>query len=66
MYNWSVDTRRLKKDPQKYEQFVLEQKINYGLGKEKLSQKALKKYWSKLKIDPEKKAYLKEILWPQS
>lgn len=45
MNNWSVDTARLKKNPDKYDKFILEQMINFGLGGKKLSLKALKKYW---------------------
>jgi hypothetical protein len=66
MYNWSTDTTRLKKNPQEYERFVLEQKINFGLNNQKLSLKLLKKYWDKLKIDPSKKTYLNKIVWQTS
>ncbi len=66
MYNWSTDTTRLKQHPDLYERFVLEQRINFGLNGHKLSLAALKKHWSKLNIDPSKKAYLAKILWPKS
>jgi hypothetical protein len=66
MHNWSTDTSRLKKDPKKYEKFVLEQKINFGLQGQKLSSKSLKKNWSNLDIDPSKKSFLQKLLWPQS
>ena len=66
MYNWSVDTTRLKKNHEKYEQFLLEQQINFGLNGQKLSLKILKKYWNSLNIDPQKQVFLKKIVWMQS
>lgn len=62
MYNWSVDTRRLKKDKQKYKIWKLEQMINYGLRGKKLDRKVLVKYIDKLSIDPHKKRFLKMII----
>ena len=56
MYNWSVDTTKLKQNINKFEVFVLEQRINFGLNDQKLSLKSLKKYWHQLKIDPQKRA----------
>lgn len=66
MYNWSTNITRLKKNPDQYNIFVLEQRINFGLNNKKLSLSHLKKYWSKLNIDPDKKLYLKKIVWTQS
>jgi len=64
MYNWSVDEEKLKKDPEAYEIWKLEQLINYGLGGEKIKKETLKKYWDKLYIeDPYRKAFLEIILW---
>lgn len=66
MYNWSVDVKRFKKeDPKGYALWRLEQLINYGLGKEKLKESLVRKYWQKLFIDPETKKYLKFLLWPK-
>jgi hypothetical protein len=62
MYNWSVDTKRLKKDKEKYEIWKLEQMINYGLNNKKLSKKNLKKYIDIISIDPSKKRFLKMII----
>lgn len=36
MYNWSTDTTELKKSPEKYAVWRLEQLINWGLDGEKL------------------------------
>ena len=58
MYNWSTDITTLKKNPKKYQIWKLEQLINFGLGKEKLSILELKKYWSNLNIDPKRKKVL--------
>ena len=63
MYNWSTDTKILKEDKQKYIAWQLEQAVNFGLGKYRLDRRALKKNWSKLKLDPAKRNYLKMLLW---
>lgn len=63
MYNWSIDTSRLKKNSREYNKFALEQRINFGLNGMKLSRKILKKYWNTLTIDPNKRIFLKKILW---
>lgn len=63
MYNWSVDTTKLKKDPKKYEIFKLEQAINFGLNNTKLSLKSLKEHIDVLKIDSNKRAYLKLLIF---
>jgi len=55
MYNWSVDEKILKKYPEKYAVWRLEQLINFGLGEEKINKNQLKKYFNKLDIDPDKK-----------
>ena len=62
MYNWSVDTNALKKDSEQYLIWELEQLINFGLGREKLDKKKLKKYFDKLDIDKEKRKYLEFLL----
>ena len=66
MYNWSVDEKQLKKYPEKYKIWKLEQMINWGLGNEKLDEALLRKYWRKLFLDPIKKKYLTFLLWPKS
>ena len=65
MYNWSVDTTRLKKNPQKYAIFKLEQAVNFGLNGKKLSAKLLKQHWNNLRLDPFRKNYLARLLWPK-
>lgn len=63
MYNWSVNTKRLKKDKKKYTIWKLQQLINFGLGKEKLDQREIKKYFNLLNIDTDKKKFLSFILY---
>ncbi len=63
MYNWSDDEKTLKKDPTRHAIWRLEQLINYGLGSEKLSEKSLRKYWHKLKIDPARKRFLSLLIY---
>jgi hypothetical protein len=65
MYNWSVDTRELKKDKKKFAIWRLEQLVNWGLGSEKLNDFLLRKYWKNLFLDPAKKRYLEFLLWPK-
>jgi len=66
MYNWSIDEKKFKKEaPEQYQIWRLEQMINYGLGKEKLNAKLVKKYWKKLFMDKITKSYLEFLLWPQ-
>ena len=63
MYNWNTDTKILKKNPEEYAVWKLEQLINFGLDKERLDSKLVKKYWDKLQIDPKKKEALAFLLW---
>lgn len=63
MYNWSVNEEELKKDPEKYKIWRLEQLINYGLGREKIEINELKKYLDKLNIDNPTRKYLEFLLW---
>lgn len=58
MHNWSVDEVYLKQYPEQSERFELEQLINYGLGKAKLSRRVLKRLLPALEIDPHKRRYL--------
>jgi len=57
MYNWNIDTTKLKKNTAKYDIFVLEQQINFGLNNTKISLKKLKTHWNELNIDQAKYRY---------
>lgn len=63
MYNWSTNTRELKKDKRQYAKWRLEQLVNFGLGSQKLPAAELKRYWGELNLDPAKKRFLKFLLW---
>ena len=58
MHNWSTDEKKLKKDPEKYAIWRLEQLVNFGIGEEKLKISELKKYWSRLSLDPARRKFL--------
>lgn len=62
MRNWSTDENRLKKSPDAYAVWRLEQLINFGLGSEKLSIDQVRLHWSKLAIDPARRAFLSFLL----
>ena len=42
MKNWSTDTKKLKKNKDKFAIWKLEQLVNFGLGKEKIIRSELK------------------------
>lgn len=63
MYNWNIHTAKLKKNPEKYSIWKLEQSINFGLNGAKLKTEELKKYWNKLNLDPQRKKLLEMWLW---
>lgn len=65
MYNWNVDTVKLKENTEKLAIWKLEQSINFGLNGEKLNIDLLKKYWSKITIDSQRKRLLEMWLWPK-
>ena len=62
MKHWSVDEEQLKKEPVKYAIWLLEQRINFGIGEEKIDRKKLAQYWSKIDIDPYKRKALELAL----
>ena len=61
MYNWN--TKPDRKNTPSYTIWKLNQMINFGLGKGKLRETEVKKYWKMLTIDPLRKAFLKYIIW---
>jgi len=58
MKNWSTNTRKLRKDKDKFAIWKLEQIVNFGLGKKKIKKSELKKYWKVINIDPAKRKFL--------
>ncbi len=65
MYNWSTDEKELKKDPERYAVWQLEQMVNFGLHGKKLNESLLKKYWSKLSLDPARRRFLGLLIYGQ-
>jgi len=64
MRHWSVDEEELKKDPEAYAIWCLEQRINFGIGNLKMNRGDLTRYWSELDIDPYKRKALELALFP--
>jgi len=62
MKHWSVDEDVLKKSPRDYAIWRLEQRINFGVGNEKIDHKELKTYWNDIDIDPHKRKALALVL----
>lgn len=58
MKNWSTNTKKLRKDKEKFTIWKLEQMVNFGLGKKKIKRSELKKYWNVIDIDPLKRKFL--------
>ena len=65
MYNWNTDTSGWDKKSDSYIVWKLQQLINFGLNGRKLDLNLVKKYWSKLDLDPQRKKFLELILWPK-
>lgn len=62
MKNWSVDVEQLKKDPERYAIWRLEQMVNFGLDGEMLNREELSRYWSRITIDPARRKFLELLL----
>lgn len=58
MKNWSTNTRKLRRDKDKFAIWKLEQMVNFGLGKKKIKKSELKKYWKVINIDSAKRKFL--------
>lgn len=59
---WDYDKKAFLAQAKKDPVWHLERLINYGLGKKKIDKKQLKKYFKKLKISPDRRAFLKLIM----
>ena len=62
MYNWNTDTSQLKKNPERYKIWRLEQLINFGLNGEKINKKELIRYFPQLKLDKFRKNFIKLLI----
>lgn len=58
MKHWSVNTSALRKDPRAYAVWKLEQAINFGIRKGRISRKKLAEHWHEIDIDPAKRRFL--------
>jgi len=63
MHNWSTNEETLKRDPEKYTIWKLEQMVNFGLGDQKILEEELRKYWSRITIDPSRRQFLALLLY---
>lgn len=59
---WDYDIKELKKSEQGRIK-ILERKINYGLGKEKIKLSEVKKYWNKLNLSPLAHRLFELLIW---
>jgi hypothetical protein len=63
MRNWSTDADKLKKNPEKYAIWKLEQMANFGLEKgEKINEREMRKYFDRLQLDPDRKKLFQLLL----
>lgn len=62
MKNWSTDEEALKKNPEAYAIWKLEQLVNYGIGDEKISKAELTMYWDRIQVDPDRRRFLSLLL----
>lgn len=64
MNNWSIDEKKLKKDPHAYTIWKLSQMANFGLGNEKIKTDEYRKYADEVIIeDPWRKKYLNLLVY---
>ena len=66
MYNWSVDLKKLGNTSDEAKIWRLEQAINFGLNGQKLDKMIVKRFWQRLRLDPQRKRFLKLLLWPKT
>ena len=66
MYNWSVDLKKLGNTSEEAKIWRLEQAINFGLNGQKLDKMIVKRFWQRLRLDPQRKRFLKLLLWPKT
>ncbi|MDO8514932.1 MAG: hypothetical protein Q7S14_00390 [bacterium] len=65
MYNWNTVTTNWDKKSDSYNIWKLEQLVNFGINKGKIDVAKLKKFWSKLDLDPARKKFMSLLLWPK-
>lgn len=60
--HWSVDEKELAKDTRAHTIWRLEQRINWGVGEDRIDTKELRAYWDEIDIDPAKRRALASAL----
>jgi hypothetical protein len=65
MYNWSINLKKLAKNPKQAVIWKLQQAINFGLNGKKLNRRLVKRHWKGLYLDPPRRKFLKFLLWPK-
>lgn len=63
MHNWDYNLKNIDERDEKFIIWKLERLVNYGLGGEKIDAKLLKKYFTKIKMPENTKAFLELLLW---
>lgn len=63
MYNWNTDLKKMDQKSEQFKIWKLNQLINFGLNGEKLDLKLVKKFWSKLTLDPKRQKFLRLLIW---
>ncbi len=61
-YLWDYDRKKLEKS-EKGRMIIMERKLNYGPGDEKVSLSEVKKYWKKLELNNLAKRLFELLLW---
>lgn len=62
MHLWDYDKKTIDRGTLG-RRFILERMINFGLNGKKLKKEEVKKHFKYLKLDPDKKEFLKLLLW---
>lgn len=60
--HWSVDETSLSADSHAHAIWRLEQRINWGIGGERINADELRKHWDEIDIDPRKRRALQLAL----
>ncbi len=63
MHNWNTDISSFDKKSPEFVIWKLNQLINFGLNGEKINFNLVRKYWRKLSLDPNRKTFLKALIW---
>ncbi len=66
VFIWDYNSKKIRRRGKEYIIWKLTRQINYGLQPgEKINATQLKKYWRFVKVDPQRKAMFRNLLWPK-